>query len=59
MNFFESAESAARWAERQEGRRFRFLRVDVAFAWARDYISSTFRHRAADTPMADREEGEA
>jgi hypothetical protein len=47
VNFFESPESAERWAKSQQGRRFRFLRVEVAFAWSRDYIRSIFRDKGA------------
>jgi hypothetical protein len=54
VNFFESAQSAGRWAERQEGRRFRFLRIETAFAWAQDYMSSTFRARSSsEVPGGD------
>lgn len=59
VNFFESTESAGRWAERQGGRRFRFLRLEIAFRWAGDYIRATFRHHPLGPVGTEREGGAA
>jgi hypothetical protein len=42
VHFFESAEAGELWAAGQGGRRFTFLPIDVAFAWARDFTRSIF-----------------
>jgi hypothetical protein len=47
VNFFESADSAERWAATQTGRRFRFLPVEVAFGWAKDSVGSIFKNYPA------------
>lgn len=60
VNFFESAEVGLRWAERQGGRRFRFLPLDVAFLWAKDFTRSFFKnYPAPELPGRDGSGSEA